>query len=58
MLEVRGCEGCSADDGDGCKIRKGKFSDLNRVRNQRIRLIIIRRNKISFGSFAEADFIF
>lgn len=27
---VRGCEGCSADDGDGCKIKKGQFADLNR----------------------------
>lgn len=29
VIEVRGCEGCSADDGDGCKITKGKTSDLN-----------------------------
>lgn len=29
MLEVRGCEGCSADDGDGCKIKKGKYDQLN-----------------------------
>lgn len=25
----KGCEGCSADDGDGCKIAKGKGEDLN-----------------------------
>lgn len=29
MIEVRGCEGCSADDGDGCKIKKGKYDQLN-----------------------------
>ncbi len=28
-LEKYGCEGCSADDGDGCKIAKGKAEDLN-----------------------------
>ena len=29
-LEKCGCEGCSADDGDGCKIAKGKTEDLNK----------------------------
>ena len=29
MLVFRGCEGCSADDGDGCKILKGKYDQLN-----------------------------
>ena len=26
-LEVWGCEGCPADDGDGCKILKGEVHD-------------------------------
>lgn len=30
VITRRGCEGCSADDGDGCKILKGKTDDLNR----------------------------
>ncbi len=29
VINRRGCEGCSADDGDGCKIMKGKADDLN-----------------------------
>lgn len=28
-LQKCGCEGCSADDGDGCKIAKGRVEDLN-----------------------------
>ncbi len=30
VIVRRGCEGCSADDGDGCKIMKGKMDDLNK----------------------------
>lgn len=30
VITRRGCEGCSADDGDGCKIKKGKIDDLNK----------------------------
>lgn len=30
VIDKFGCEGCSADDGDGCKIKKGKISDLNK----------------------------
>ena len=27
-LQVWGCEGCPADDGNGCKIKKGEMHDI------------------------------
>lgn len=30
-IEVKGCEGCSADDGNGCKIAKGGELNANGV---------------------------